>query len=54
MERVDIASDEDALARLRTFINSRQTVAADFLDDLVRLGLFYPFVQNFVGQGFLS
>ena len=50
MERVDVATDEDALAGLGTFIYCRQAVATDFLDDLVGLGLFYPFVQNAVGQ----
>ena len=54
MQRVNVAADEDALAGLRTFIYSRQTVAADFLNELVGLSLFHPFVQDSVGQGLLS
>ena len=54
MERVDVATDEDALAGLRTFIDSRQAITADSFDDLVGLGLLHPLVQDFVGQGLLS
>ena len=50
VERVDVATDEDALAGLGTFIDSCQTIAADFLNDLVGAGLFHPFVYDFVGQ----
>jgi len=50
MQRVDVASDEDTLAGLGTFIYGGQSIAADFLDELVGVGLFHPFIQDFVGQ----
>ncbi len=54
MQRVDIASDEDAFAWFCTFIDSGQSVATDFLDESVGVGLFHPFIQDFVGQGLVS
>ena len=53
MQSVDVASDEDALARLCTFIDGGQAVAADFLYELVGASLFHPFVQNSIGNGLL-
>ena len=54
MQSINVATDEDAFAGLCTFINSGQSESADFLYDLVGVGLFHPFVQNAVGQRFLA
>ena len=53
MQRVNVTSDEDALAGLCAFVDGSQSIATDFLDELVGTGLFHPFVQDAVGQRFL-
>ena len=54
MERVDVATYEDALAGLCAIVNGSQAVAAYFLNDSIGAGLFHPFVQDPVGQCLLS